>query len=284
MNYRKLTALLLCTLLLASCGTKKHATSPDNTAGIEAGNASPLQHIVQNVNANRQDETFATAKASLTLAAADKSIALSGTLRMKRNDVIQISLTTFGILEVARIEVTPDYFMAVDKMGRQYVKAAYDDVSFLKTAGISFHTLQALFWDELFLLASGNTAPTEKQFKKELEGEQARLTNADSRLAVLTFLVDASTGIIRQTTVAPHTKGASPYLTWDYAEHANLGNKSFPTKHLITVANGSKPIKATLSLSNLRNDSDWETRTNVSSSYKEITVDKLLSRITNLSI
>lgn len=277
MNYRKLSALLLCILLLASCGTKKHATSP-----IEAGNASPLQHIVQTVNANRQAETFATAKASLTLSAGDKSIALGGTLRMKRDDVIQLSLTTFGILEVARIEVTPDYFMAVDKMGKQYIKAAYQDIPFLKTAGISFHTLQALFWDELFLLADGNGTPTEKQFDKKQEGDQARLTNADSRLAVLSFLVNTSTGIIRQTSVSPHTKGASPYLTWDYTEFGNLGEKSFPTKHLVNVANGSKPVKASLSLSNLRNDSNWQTRTSISASYREITIDKLLERLMKL--
>ena len=284
MNYRKLTALLLCTLLLASCGTKKHATSPDNTAGIEAGNASPLQHIVQNVNANRQDETFATAKASLTLAAADKSIALSGTLRMKRNDVIQLSLTTFGILEVARIEVTPDYFMAVDKMGRQYVKAAYGDVSFFKNAGIDFYTLQALFWDELFVLGAGKTAPSEKQFKKSMDGERAKLTNADSQLAVLSFFVNIASGLNRKTVVSPHAEGSSPYLTWEYTDFGSLGKKSFPTWNILTIGGSSKPIRAILSLSNLKNSSDWETRTETPGrSYTEITVDKLMARIMSLT-
>ena len=61
MNYRKLTALLLCTLLLASCGTKKHATSPDNTAGIEAGNASKGSEVWYNLSASFDGATSSSA-------------------------------------------------------------------------------------------------------------------------------------------------------------------------------------------------------------------------------
>lgn len=278
-NYYKLQTLLCALLVAASCGTKKQAM--DSAGGTEADLA-PLQNIVQTINANRYDETYATAKINLSLITGDKNVSLGGTLRMKRDDVIQISLVTFGILEVARVEVTPEYFMAVDKVGRQYLKAAFQDVPFLKTAGIDFHTLQALFWDELFLLDGSGTIPTEKQFTKSMEEDRAKLVNADSRIAVLTFLVSKLTGIIQQTTVSPHKSDASPYLTWEYAEFELLKGKNFPVRHLIMIANGSKPVKASLSLSNLRNDSGWETRTEVSSRYKEISIEELLSRIMKL--
>ena len=276
--------ILLCVLLLASCGSKKHASSssavlPDGTEG----GLSPLQNIVQTVNANRQDETFATAKISFSAQSGEKSISMGGTLRMKRDDVIQISLVTFGILEVVRLEVTPDYFMAINKVERQYLKASFQDVPFLKTAGVDFHTLQALFWDELFLLNSSSAAPTDKQFTKSMEGGgKAKLVNSDSRLAVLTFLVGLPGGLIQQTSVSPRSQGASPYVTWEYAEFGSLGKKSFPTKHNITIANGSKPINATLSLSNLRNDSGWETRTEIPRRYTEVTVEKLLARLMSM--
>ena len=276
--------LLLC-LLLAACGTKKQAVST-STVVPEASEAttSALKHIVETVNANRQDETFATAKINLALSSGDKSISVGGTLRMKRNDVIQLSLVTFGILEVARIEMTPDYFMGIDKVGKQYVKAAYGDVSFFKNAGIDFYTLQALFWDELFVLGAGKTAPSEKQFKKSMDGERAKLTNADSQLAVLSFFVNTASGTIRKTTVSPHTEGASPYLTWEYTDFGSLGRKSFPTWNILTIGGSSKPIKAIMTLSNLRNDSDWETRTETPGrSYTEITVDKLMARIMSLT-
>ena len=245
---------------------------------------SPLKHIVETVNANRQDETFATAKMNLALSSGDKSISVGGTLRMKRNDVIQLSLVTFGIFEVARIEMTPEYFMGIDKVNKQYVKAAYADVSFFKNAGIDFYTMQALFWDELFVLGAGKATPTDKQFKKSMDGERAKLTNDDSKLAVLSFFVNMASGTIRQTTVSPHTEGASPYLTWKYNDFGSLGKKSFPTWNRLTIGGSSKPIKATLVLSNLKNNSDWETRTETPSrNYTEVTVDKLMSRIMSLT-
>lgn len=276
--------LMLC-LLLASCGTKKQTVSTSTVTqdGSET-TVSSLQHIVETVNANRQDETFATAKMKLGLSSSDKSVSIGGTLRMKRNDVIQLSLVTFGILEVARIEMTPDYFMGIDKMGKQYVKAAWGDVSFFKSAGIDFYTLQALFWDELFVLGAGKATPTEKQFKKTMDGERAKLTNADSQQAVLSFFVNIASGLNRQTTVSPQTEGSSPYLSWEYMDFSSLGKKYFPTHHLLRIGGSSKPITANIILSNLENDSSWETRTETpGGSYTEVTVDRLFSRIMNLT-
>ena len=143
---------------------------------------------------------------------------------------------------------------------------------------------RTLFWDELFVLGAGKSMPSEKQFKRSMDGERAKLTNADSRLAVLSFSVNIASGLIRQTTVSPHAEGASPYLTWEYTDFGSLGSKSFPTWHFLTISGGSKPVKATLSLSSLKNDSGWETRTETpGSSYTEVTVEKLMSRIMSLT-
>lgn len=273
-------AVLLCCVLLVSCGTKKQVVS--SGGGVTAGLA-PLENIVETVNANRQAETFATAKMNFSFASGDKSASIGGTLRMKRNDVIQLSLVTFGILEVARIEMTPEYFMGIDKVNKQYIRATYQDVSFFKKAGIDFYTLQALFWDELFLFGGSNSMPTDKQFKKSMEGERAKLTNDESQHAVLTFLVNMLTGLVQQVTVSPHTQGSSPYLTWEYAEFGSLGQKHFPTKHFLTIPNEGKPIKASLSLSNLKNDSDWQARTDTPKrNYKEVTIEQLMSLLMKL--
>ena len=204
--------------MLASCGTKKQTTT-------SLGNIA-TQDTVTPAEALPEEERCVTAKLGLTLSTGDKSVSLGGTLRMKRDDVIQLSLVTFGILEVARLEVTPDYFMLIDKMGKQYVRAAYSDVSLLADAGIDFRTLQSYFWDE-------------------------------------------------QT--------SSP-KAWQRSDYVSLGGRSFPTKHIISIARGGKSVKATISLSNLKNDSDWQTHTQVPTHYTEVPVDKLLSRIMNLTI
>ena len=281
-NCRQFLLVLLGAVLLSACASKKHAVSQTSTAGVEA-DATPaaLKKIVQAVNANRQDEKFLTSKLSLSVQTGDRKVALGGTLRMKRDEVIQLSLVTFGILEVARIEITPDYLLIIDKMGRQYVKAAFSDIPFLRSAGVDFRTLQALFWDELFLLTG--KAPADNLFTKTAEAGSARLVNADGTHAVLTFLVDTSTALVQQTTVSPHASGATPYLTWQYADFAPLGGKKFPARHRITSGSDRRPFSVTIALSSLRNEGGWETHTELpSQNYTEVPAEKLLSRIINL--
>ena len=140
--------MMLC-LLLAACASKKHAVSSTTTVpGETTITTSPTTAGNQPADASKQEETCITAKVRMELSSGGRGTTVGGTLRMKRNDVIQLSLVTFGVLEVARIEMTPDYFMVVDKMGRQYVKASYNDVSFLRDADVDFYTIQSYFWNE----------------------------------------------------------------------------------------------------------------------------------------
>lgn len=140
--------LMLC-ILLASCRSKKEVVSTTTTVSDNTTiGVPPSQGNKQPADAKQQEETCVTAKVRLELSSNGKSTSVGGMLRMKRNDVIQLSLVTFGVLEVARIEMTPEYFLLVDKMGRQYVKASYNDVSFLRDADVDFYTIQSYFWNE----------------------------------------------------------------------------------------------------------------------------------------
>lgn len=282
----QLLSLVLTLFLLTACGSKKQVA---RTADIPMTDATTgmvsLARIVEAVNALRTQEQFATAKVSVSLRTGDRSIALSGNLRMKRDDVIQLQLYALGIMEVGRLEVTPDYFLVIDKMGRQYMKASFADVPFLRTAGVDFQTLQALFWDELFVATAGDRTPTDQRFLKTQEGSQAKLVNKESRYAVLTFLVDAITALNRQTLVSPHAAADKPYLRWEYSEFGQLGDKKFPTRHQLTIANGAKPINVGISLSSLKNEQGWSTRTDVSrQGYTEVSVEKVIQRLMTLTL
>ena len=71
---------------------------------------------------------------------------------MRRDEVIRLQLLLPIIrTEIARIDFTPDYVLLVDRFHKEYIKASYKDVSFLADNGLSFYSLQALFWNQLFL-------------------------------------------------------------------------------------------------------------------------------------
>lgn len=224
--FTRLFLLLLCGMI-ASCASKKHAvTSTTAQPGETTIAVTPSQDNTQPAKPQKKDEACITSRLRLDLSSGSKSASVGGTLRMKKDDVIQLSLTTFGILEVARIEMTPDYFMLIDKVGRQYVKASYSQVPFLRDADVDFYTIQAYFWDEQTSNLSG----------------------------------------------------------WERKDYVNVGGRSLPTTHNITIPTSRRTIKAELTLSNLNTDSEWEKRTEVPSRYKEVTIDEALSRIMNLTM
>lgn len=148
MHY-KLKLILLCCLLFASCGSRKHAQKQQEGVSEEQTSAlSPSARQQQPATAKKKEEECISARLRMELAAGSKEVALGGYLHAKYDDVIQLSITTFGIIEVARIELTSEYFMLIDKMGKQYVKAAYGDVPFLKQSKADFRAIQSYFWNE----------------------------------------------------------------------------------------------------------------------------------------
>ena len=279
---KKILPLILCVVLLASCRTHRHAVKNADSplpSAVDHG-AAAMVKIVERVNANRQTEECITARMNLSL---DAGVSVGGTLRMKRNDVIQLSLMALGLMEVGRMELTPDYMMVIDRMGHQFVKVDYDDVPFMKQAGIDFFTFQSLFWDELFLFGDKGREPDEKHYEKTLDEGILKLVNNDSRQMVLTFLADAAKALVTQTSVSAREQGGEPVLDWQYQAHTRLGQKQFPSKMQIRVNIPKRPVSAQISLSNVKNDSGWETRTQVNAKkYKEVTLGDVTDRIRNL--
>ncbi len=72
------------------------------------------------------------------LQAGDKDITVPGKLSMRKDEIIRIQLF-IPILgtEVGRLEFTPDYVLIIDRLHKEYIKADYTQVDFLKKQGIS---------------------------------------------------------------------------------------------------------------------------------------------------
>ena len=124
-------ALLLLLASLASCGSRKHIADRGTAAtDPETAVVPPTEEGSLPSQAQPQEQTCVTARLRMTLQTGSGDASLGGTLRMKRDDVIQLSLVTF------------------DKMGKRYVKASYGDVPFLRSQKVDFDMIQSYFWDE----------------------------------------------------------------------------------------------------------------------------------------
>ena len=281
-SYLKFALVAALVLLMAACRSSKVVENGPSTA---ASNSVELlkrvcDQALDNVN-------YVSSKMKFSATVGGKDVSLSGTLRMKRNDVIRLQLMALGLVEAARMEFTQDYVLIMDRINKQYIKAAYADVDFLRDSGLNFNSLQALFWGELFQPGKQSLdAEALQRFDTAQQGEgESVVSFQDGEKARMRYswLVNSLTGRIKTVNVTHNdAKHGNTSLDWSYREYKALASKQFPSDVQAIITMPTKDMKLDIKLSSLSTDSDWETRTNVSSKYSKVDVDDILKRLTSL--
>lgn len=125
---------IVLSLSISSCTTTKHITTTTDAT------TSMLSTKVKSV----------TAKVKMTASAEGESMATNGTLRMKYNEAIQISLVDplLGAVELGRMEFTPEKALIIDRVNKQYINVPYSEIEALRRSNVDFYTLQSIMWNE----------------------------------------------------------------------------------------------------------------------------------------
>lgn len=238
-------------------------------------------NYVDMVNANRTKATAITSKMSLNLSDGKKNTSIGGNFRVKRDDVIQLSLVFLGIKEVGRLELTRDSILVVDRMNHRFCKVGYSEIPGLSAAGVNFNTFQSLFWGELFLPGDGGIAPDSTAFTVSECNDGIILTHQEQYYC-MKFLADAATALLSHMEITSDYAGQSS-LSADYADWTPVSGGNFPTTTNVSFGDGQKKISLSLSLNGIKENGDWETRTNVNpNKYKRLTLNNILLMITSL--
>ncbi len=276
-------AVLALPLMMVAC--RSHKTVETEKPVV----VSPEQEeLLSRVNSQKNDKmVFVSSKVKFSVAVGDQEISLTGNLRMKRDDVIRLQLMAFGFVEAARLEFTQDYVLIMDRINKQYLKAPYYYVDFLRNSGINFNTLQALFWNELFQPGKATLADEDKkQFTSQSLGDNEAIINYEDgdgdkvrSKMFYSWLVNEQTGRIKMANIMYRDPlNGNTQLNWDYRGFKNLGPKVFPSDMGITLTTPKKEVKLGVKLNYLNNDDDWELRTRVSDKYREVEIDEILRR------
>ena len=280
-------AVLAVPLMMASCRSHKKVVT-DTPVAISPEQAELLDRVDSHTQRNM---TFVGSKLKFTVNVDNKEISLSGNLRMKRNDVIRLQLMALGLVEAARLEFTQDYVLIMDRINKQFLKAPYHNVEFLRNSGINFNTLQALFWNELFQPGKADLSKEDRKLftLKSLGDGEAVINFEDGdgekvrSKMFYSWLVNELTGRIKTTNIMYRdAANGNTQLNWDYREFKDLGSKLFPSDMNVTLTTPKKEVKLGIRLNSLNNDDDWDLRTRVSSKYREVEVDEILHRIMSL--
>lgn len=269
-------AIVAIPFAFTSCKSTKNIETAPKPMTQEMLNS---QALVKRVKDNSQETKFITSKLKFRVQIGSQDISLTGNLKMKRDDVIRLQLMAFGFVEAARLEFTKDYVLVMDRINKQYLRAPYEQIEFLRNSGLNFYSLQALFWNELF-------QPGQNELTDELLSSFETVTNGDDVIISLAkenmtykWLANQSDGRLRMANILyKHRIHGSSQLNWDYAAFKPMSQKQFPTESKIVFTTGNKEVKIDMNLNYLGSDPEWETRTSISNKYKEVTLDDILRR------
>lgn len=310
----KLTVWVLALMLITACGTQgrlgrrsgqltkqttsrtdkqdKQNVAQQQTAQTDGEtDAEPVDTLVkeqflQRVSDNAQHARFITSKIKFSVEVGNRQMTLTGNLKMKRDDVIRLQLMAFGFVEAGRLEFTPDYVLIVDRINKQFLKVPYAQLSFLRNSGIDFYMLQSLFWNELFQPGLSHLADRHlSRYEAEAGVDNDVVISMENKKLSYRWLADRAAALVKMSNVKYDDHFGSVYqLNWDYTDFKPMPNskKVFPMQHKVTFTTPQKEVKFDMVLNYLGNETDWETRTELSGKYRLVSVDEILRRFMSL--
>ena len=278
-------------LLVSSCASKRNlektairpsADKPSIAKGEEkaqAENAQALQlrqrQFIQRVG----DMKF-------NLKAGSKDITVPGSLRMRKDEVIRIQLfmPLLGT-EVGRLEFTPTYVLIIDRLHKEYVKADYTQLDFLQSNGLNFYSLQALFWNQLFLPGQETVADKDlSQYEADLDAQGGSTVGLKQGNLSVTWLTEPATARILSAEINYLSqKHGTSTLGWTYDDFMVVGLKQFPATQKFmfstTATQRQQTATVTIRMNEVTTKDNWDATTKISDRYKQIAPQDILSKI-----
>lgn len=280
-SIRLLTVLMLAATMLAACRT--HTTKENFTTTVLPENISLSAAYAKKVWSQGSRAKNLTASLDVSLDLGGRNVSCNGKLRMKRDDVIQLSLTLPLIgTEVGRLECTPQEVLLVDRINRQYLRAAYKDVDFLAKAELDFHSLQALFWNELFVPGKASPKDDFARFRLSKSGAHTLLSLKDAPRLEYDFLTRTDDERIARLNVRSHNVGDASELECVYADFTKTAAGTMPTSLRLSFHGTGRSVSLGLRLSRIGTDTGWQTRTTLSDKYTQRKPEEILRQLGNM--
>lgn len=288
--YKLFVIGILC--VFTACSTQKQAVG-DGSSSQTSSDVSiekKKKEFIRKVYDNATFSKNIVSKIDFTLNTGSQNISVGGSLHMRKDDVIRIQLFVPIIgIEAGRLEFTKDYVMIVDRIHSEYIKADYNQVDFLRNNGLNFYSLQALFWNELFV--PGKEKVTESALKMFDVDLRTEATNSVVALKQgnmnYRWTADNYKALINETLVQySHPQNGTTSVLCTYGNFKPLGAKLFPTDIAINMDTNAtqkaRKVSMKLGLNTLDTNDNWDNRTTVSSKYKEVSVDDVIRKIMSL--
>ncbi|NDV64222.1 DUF4292 domain-containing protein [Bacteroides sp. 224] len=269
------TALYLgvVVVMLSACKSSKTVSTVDNGIRLKGG------ELLEAVINNTPDFESFSSRLKLTLPARRGDVSLSGYLKMQHDELIQISLLIPIIRsEAARIEISPDRVLVIDRMNKRYADVPVEELHTMFGTDINFATLQALFTNSFFV--AGKT-----EFKRrDFSSFRAMPMSADNILFTrkskkfdYSFVTSRVNNRLVSSEIGVADTGYS--LNWLYDKFVEAGQTTFPSDMQILLKNSSKTAKVSMELSRISVNAQELAPTAIPTKYQSVSLSEILEKL-----
>ncbi|WP_374166413.1 DUF4292 domain-containing protein [Arcticibacter sp. MXS-1] len=235
---------VLLALTLFGCKARKEArpaaTPPVNAPAVKETSAA-TEAIIRNVSAHLADfKTFSgKAKANLSIGNNDNDVNMN--IRVKKDEVIWVSVTAFAGIEVARALITPDSLKVLNRLQGIYLARPFNYVHRFANKQISFASLQAIL--------VGNPVPGTLNADAEAQtlGEQTKLSGKMKGL--LFSLLFNNENKLLETNMKDAATNQTVVAT--YGGFQNISGIKVPAEIRLVSSAQNKPVEIELKYSSI---------------------------------
>lgn len=271
MNFmRHIKYTILFVLILTSCSTSRNSLRNTMIGGLSG--TEYMEKVIEWTPAREN----LTARAAIELNTGSSTpFSVNANMRIRRGEIIRISVAPFLGIEVARIDITPQKILAVDRMNKRYVELGFSEISSLLNTELDFNILQSLILNEIFLPGKEKLSLSDaEKFSLTPSDNRAQLQVKGTKRIGYSFFTSATDGRLEETVIS--LNGLPYSLHCQYDDFIMLGNDVFPQNIEMFSEGTDKRYSLKMKLSRIGEDSDWDAGTELSSKYRKMSFQELL--------
>jgi len=207
------------------------------------------------------------------------TISANAQLRIIKDQVIQLSLRIpFLGTEVARISITPEQIIIIDRANKRYVSESIETLQQRTNFDFDFYNLQALFTNQLFIAGKSSISPDDyNTFNWTEDKFLVRLNNVDNQGINYDFVSDFTNRIVQTEMYKNKTDARLNWLYKDFGLASN--NRLFPMKMTMELTVPNDLITLNLTFNNIDIDADFKLDTTIPNNYQRLEFDQIIKLI-----
>jgi hypothetical protein len=259
--YKKIVSLIIIALLF-SCKSKQKLTQ--TVPNIETDKTITVEKCIQKHNDVKLDFKTAYIKADVDYKDNKQSIGLSADIRIKKDEIILLSVKFFGIT-MAKAIITPDLVRYYEKSGGTFFEGDYKTLSNWLGSDLDFIKIQNMMLgktiDNLFL----------GKYEFEMQNNNYTLTEVDQANIAKLYTFSPDNFWLKKQEIVQ--KSPSKSLKVDYLNYKSYPEAVLPEELLIFASQSNNTTTISIAYKSVSFNEEMTFPYSVPDGFKKITIN-----------